>query len=207
MYVRNLRKPSGNKNVYKFASAKNSCSVLCESSLERDCCYHLEYSPDVVSYESQPQGFKFQSENKVHSYTPDFLVHQSDGTVYFIEVKPLSKTFDNDFKKMFYEKQMAAKASGIQLLLVTEEQIRNGIYLENLKIIHRYSGNFEDSIRLKKVWVELNKAHSICIQSLSKLLQLPVGQLMAIVFRLICQGKATAQLDTALDEHSVIMVA
>jgi hypothetical protein len=65
MYVRNLRKPSPNKNVYKFVSSKNRCSVMCESSLEYDCCYHLEYSDDVVRYESQPKGYRFSYQGKV----------------------------------------------------------------------------------------------------------------------------------------------
>ncbi len=38
MYVRNLRKPSANKNVYKFVSLKNGCTIMCEGSLEYDCC-------------------------------------------------------------------------------------------------------------------------------------------------------------------------
>lgn len=72
MYVRNLRKPSATKNVYKFASSKNRGVILCESSLERDCCYHLEYSKDVISFQSQPEGFYYSSGNKRCLYTPGF---------------------------------------------------------------------------------------------------------------------------------------
>lgn len=91
MYVRNIRKPSGNKNGYKFASTKNRCTIMCESSLEFDCCYHLEYSKDVVSYRSQPQGYQFPFNERNHPYTPDFFVQYKDGTSCFIEVKPLIK--------------------------------------------------------------------------------------------------------------------
>ncbi|WP_305815291.1 hypothetical protein [Photobacterium leiognathi] len=59
MYIRSLRKPSPNKNIYKFSSLKNRDAVMCEGSLERDCCYHFEYDPDVVHYESQPEGFYY----------------------------------------------------------------------------------------------------------------------------------------------------
>ena len=34
MYIRNLRKPSPNKNVFKFASAKINNVIMCESTLE-----------------------------------------------------------------------------------------------------------------------------------------------------------------------------
>lgn len=119
MYVRNLRKPSATKNVYKFASSKNRSVILCESSLERDCCYHLEYSKDVISFQSQPEGFYYSSGNKRCPYTPDFLVRNQDGSEYYLEVKPLAKTFSEDFKRSFALKRIAAQHQGKPLVLVT----------------------------------------------------------------------------------------
>lgn len=55
MYIRKLRKPSPNKNVSKFVSQKNSCTVMCESPLEFACCHFLEYCNDIVYFESQPE--------------------------------------------------------------------------------------------------------------------------------------------------------
>jgi hypothetical protein len=207
MYVRNLRKPSPNKNVYKFVSSKNRCSVMCESSLEYDCCYHLEYSDDVVRYESQPKGYRFSYQGKEHPYTPDFLVHKKDGTSYFLEVKPLSKTFSSEFQDMFRQKQAVAIALGTSLLLVTERQIRDSAYLANLKLLHRYNGCIENSEHLESIWAVLNQSISIRIKSLSTLLNLSTGEILASVFRLIGLGRVKAKLDTLLDENSVISVA
>lgn len=80
-----------------------------------------------------------------HPYTPDFFVQHKDGTSCFIEVKPLIKTFSSDFQTMCSQKQIMAKQLGSPLILVTDRQIRNGTYLENLKLIHRYSGCIENS--------------------------------------------------------------
>ncbi|WP_315905288.1 TnsA endonuclease N-terminal domain-containing protein [Vibrio fluvialis] len=82
---------------------------MCESSLERDCCYHLEYSKDVLSFQSQPEGFYYSSGHKRYSYTPDFLVRNQDDSEYFVEVKPLDKTFSEDFKRTFVLKRITAK--------------------------------------------------------------------------------------------------
>jgi len=60
MYNRNLRKPSPNKNIFKFASKKNHHIILCESALEFDACFHLEFSPSIVTFESQPTGIEYQ---------------------------------------------------------------------------------------------------------------------------------------------------
>ena len=47
MYIRNLRKPSPNKNVFKFASTKISDVIMCESTLEFDACFHHEYKDET----------------------------------------------------------------------------------------------------------------------------------------------------------------
>jgi hypothetical protein len=79
MYIRNLRKPSPNKNVFKFASTKISDVIMCESTLEFDACFHHEYNDAIESYGSQPEGFKYQFRGKILPYTPDALIAYFDG--------------------------------------------------------------------------------------------------------------------------------
>ncbi len=74
MSIRNLRKPSPNKNVFKFASEKVGKAIMCESTLEFDACFHNEYNNAIESYGSQPEGFKYNFEGKSLPYTPDTLV-------------------------------------------------------------------------------------------------------------------------------------
>jgi hypothetical protein len=207
MYVRNLRKPSANKNVYKFVSAKNGCTIMCESSLEYDCCYHLEYSEDVVSYCSQPKGYKYTFNGVSHSYTPDFYVVYRDGSTGFIEVKPLKMTFEPGFKEIFRCMQAEAHNLNTQLILVTDRQIRNGIYLENLKLVNRYSGCIENTCLVEKVWFMLNQYLSVCVKQLSQALNISVGDVLATVFRLISLGRAKTKLDIKIDESTLISVA
>ena len=112
MYIRNLRKPSPNKNIFKFASAKNQGSIMCEGSLERDCCYHFEYDPNVVSFESQPRGFFYDFDGKQLPYTPDFFVVYDDGCHSFVEIKSYSKTLSKEFKLKFQSRKRAAELLG-----------------------------------------------------------------------------------------------
>lgn len=206
MYVRNLRKPSAIKNVYKFSSSKNLSVILCESSLERDCCYHLEYCKDVVSYKSQPEGFYYSSGNKLCPYTPDFLVLNQDGSEYFLEVKPLNETFPDGFKNAFASKRIAAQKLGKPLILVTDKQIRNGAYLENLKLINKYSGLVDFSLSATKIVDELSNIGKMCIRSLAENLKLSIGEVIAVVFRLIGLGRVNIPLDTVINETSVVSV-
>lgn len=150
MYVRNLRKPSATKNVYKFASSKNRSVIFVWKFLRTRLLLSSRILKDVVSFQSQPEGFYYSSGNKLCPYTPDFLVRNQDGSEYFLEVKPLNKTFPEDFKNAFASKRIAAQKLGKPLILVTDKQIRNGAYLENLKLINRYSGLVDFSLSATK---------------------------------------------------------
>ncbi|NRA72322.1 MAG: TnsA endonuclease N-terminal domain-containing protein, partial [Gammaproteobacteria bacterium] len=132
MYRRNLRY-SRVKNLYKFASSKMNTVYTVESSLEFDTCFHLEYSPKIIQFEAQPLGYKYQFEGKVLPYTPDFKMIDVANVETFIEVKPLCKISDIDFKARFKEKQAAALELGTSLILITEQQIRVNPILSNLK--------------------------------------------------------------------------
>ncbi|MGF1761293.1 Tn7 transposase TnsA N-terminal domain-containing protein [Photobacterium sagamiensis] len=110
-----------------------------ESYLEFDTCFHLEYSSTITSYIAQPEGFIYRLAERELPYTPDFQIVENDGTKW-IEVKPFAKTQHPDFLQRFKAKQEKAQELGIPLILVTEKQIRVNPVLNNLKILHRYSG-------------------------------------------------------------------
>ncbi|MDF2152886.1 TnsA endonuclease N-terminal domain-containing protein [Vibrio sp. CAU 1672] len=205
MYIRDLRKASPNKNVFKFASVKNKESVMCESSLERDCCYHFEYDREVVHYESQPEGYFYEYCGKRFPYTPDFLVTYIDGDCRFVEIKPYDKTFDKDFQRKFEARKRAAEKLGIQLILVTDRQIRNGYFLKNCELVHRYSGCIEDNNLIPVVYEYLCTVKEAKIYELAESLKVSICDVFVSVLRLISRGVASTDLDLcALSESSIV---
>lgn len=140
MYIRSLRKPSANKNIFKFASTKIHDTIMCESPIEFDACFHHEYNNDIESFESQPKGFFYEFNGGRRPYTPDALIKYVDKTLQYQEYKPFKVSQDQTFKAEFLEKQKASTALGIELILVTDKQIRVEPVLNNLKLLHRYSG-------------------------------------------------------------------
>ena len=74
MYRRRL-KHSPVKNLFRFASSKTKSVLTVESALEFDTCFHLEYSPEITTFEAQPEGLYYSFEGKCCPYTPDFKVH------------------------------------------------------------------------------------------------------------------------------------
>ena len=193
MYRRKL-KHSRVKNLHKFASQKNKSTCLVESSLEFDACFHFEFSTSIAAFEAQPLGYEYEFDNRICRYTPDFLLTHKDGTQKFIEVKPQNKILDEDFRSRFIEKQVVAKKNGRELILVTDKQIRVYPTLNNLKLLHRYSG-FQSLTELQSSVLELVKRYgSLKVSQLVSFLKVTAGELLATVLRLLSLGKLFTDL-------------
>ncbi|MBO1519392.1 TnsA endonuclease N-terminal domain-containing protein [Oceanisphaera pacifica] len=197
MYRRRL-KHSPVKNLFRFASGKTQSVLTVESALEFDTCFHLEYSPEITSFEAQPEGFYYSFEGKRCPYTPDFKVHHQKDGEQFIEVKPLSKVLKEDFRTRFQAKQYAARDAGITLLLVTERQIRVYPILNNLKLLHRYSG-FQSITEVHLRILEFVERHGMTsLLNLARSTGIKEGELLSTTLSLI----ATNRLATNLLEQS-----
>lgn len=169
-------------------SLKNDSIIRTESMLEFDMCFHLEYSPDVVSFESQPQGFHYEYQGKRLSYTPDFLITHSSGQQQLLEVKPLSKTQRPDFQSKFIQKQQAAQKLNLSLILITEKQIRTGHLLNNFKLLHRYSGLHSISVTQKAIIHLIQKVNKIQINQIANNLNISNGEALTGVLSWLSKG-------------------
>uniref|UniRef100_A0A486XP42 TnsA endonuclease N-terminal domain-containing protein n=1 Tax=Rheinheimera sp. BAL341 TaxID=1708203 RepID=A0A486XP42_9GAMM len=167
---------------------------MCESSLEFDACFHHEYNENIKSFGSQPEGFYYHFEGKKLPYTPDAIIHFIDGSVKFHEYKPYSKTFDPIFKAKFVAKKEAAQSSGVDLILVTERQIRVNPILNNLKILHRYSGIYG----LNSIQIELlnliRKTGKIRVNDVALKQSLSLGETKSYLYSLIHRGLVKTNL-------------
>jgi hypothetical protein len=70
-----------------------------KSALEFDTCFHFEYSPNITSFEAQPEGYYCNYLGKKLPYTPDFIAVDKVKGMRFIEVKPLAKVSDSEFRE------------------------------------------------------------------------------------------------------------
>jgi hypothetical protein len=116
MYIRSLRKPSPNKNVFKFASVKISGVIMCGSTLEFDAC-----NDEIESYGSQPEGFKYEFMGKSLPYNPDTLIIYKNNVEKYHEYKPKSKTATPLFREKFSARRKASLKLSRDLILVTEQ--------------------------------------------------------------------------------------
>lgn len=194
MYIRNLRKPSPNKNVYKFASTKVSSVIMCESSLEFDACFHHEYNDSIESFGSQPEGFKYEFMGKSLPYTPDALILYTNKAQKYHEYKPYSKIASPLFRAKFAAKRDASLKMGIDLVLITDRQIRVDPILSNLKLLHRYSGVYGISSIQNDLLSFIRTSGAIKLNDVSSQIGIPIGETRSLVLGLMHKRLIEAEL-------------
>ncbi|MGF1874703.1 endonuclease [Photobacterium frigidiphilum] len=161
-------------------------------------------SSSITSFIAQPAGFIYHLDDRDLPYTPDFQIVEND-TVKWIEVKPLAKTLNPDFLQRFKAKQEKAQKLGTPLILVTEKQIRVNPVLNNLKILHRYSG-FQSltAIHLRILFL-VKTVGKISVSDAANLLCIEQSLMVKSAFSLVSSGMlATDLVNDELGLHSIV---
>lgn len=136
---RNIINRTGFRKVIgKFPSLKTGQTVGWESQIERDYIYLLEFDLDVKFFKAQPVKIKYKYKNKPRRYTPDFYVERQS-TTELVEVESASKMNDPKNIIRFLVAAEYCKNKGYVFRVVTDEQIREGNLLLNIKLLHRYA--------------------------------------------------------------------
>lgn len=126
------------KVIGNFPSIKMNKMVCWESQLERDFIVLLEFDNDVVEYREQPLEIAFTCEGKPHKYYPDFYVRRRSSEE-LIEVKPAANVEHPENKLKFLAGAEYCRKRGWIFKVVTDEQIRKGSIVDNLKLLGRYA--------------------------------------------------------------------
>ena len=143
--------------IVVFQSIKMKRSIRCESTIEGDLPYFLEYDPTVFEYYPQPFTIT-NTTGENYRYTPDFQVIRTDKKE-IVECKPKILIHGEHTQKQIKRGTTWAKANGYNFVLVTDEDLRTGHVLANLKLLWRYSRLTVPTILLNRCITHL-KAYS-----------------------------------------------
>ncbi|NAW86554.1 TnsA endonuclease N-terminal domain-containing protein [Photobacterium halotolerans] len=175
-----------------------------DSLLEFDACFHLEYSPNIESFETQPVGFVYQCLNRDCPYTPDFKIVEK-GITKYIEVKPWKESKESDFQLRFPAKQQKAAELGIPLILITEKQIRVNPVLNNLKLLHRYSGFQSLNLLHTRLLSLVSKIGRVSIHDAGRQLMIENTLILKTALSLVSSGMLSVNLvNEELSMNSVV---
>jgi hypothetical protein len=169
MPVRKVSNHSRNV-IGRFPSAKMGRMIAFESLLERDFIYLLEYDPSVKWFEEQPLSIKYLQEGKQFQYTPDFHLLEN-GQHVLVECKPQRFVETEENRHKFAVARVWCRECGWEFRLMTDQQIRAGFRLKNVKLLAQYARQKVDAVMRSQIQSYLHDTQSVVsISNLSNII-------------------------------------
>ncbi len=132
---RKLLKGKTSKKISMFPSLKNGFSLPCESTLENNYCYHLEFDLAVKEYRTQ----LLQLEIDDFLFTPDFFVLTKSNGIKIIEIKPESDLVHPKIALRLSKVKDFCYNQGLHFSIVTEGITNQQPLLNNYQYLYRAS--------------------------------------------------------------------
>lgn len=199
MSVRKVITRSGRGVRGYFPSRKMGMMIPWESLLERDAILLLEFSPEVVRYESQPAKIAFQMNGAVSHCIPDFAAEFTDGLVSHIEVKPSKKLEKPEIASRYAAIKAHYEKTDIWYQILTEKELRNKVRLKNLRLLAYHLPRIEDERELMDAQQQLSILPARTVGGASVVL----GS-NTMVYRLLAAGYLSCCLDQPITQHTCI---
>lgn len=204
--IRNIRNRTGFKKTKGiFPSLKMGRTVKCESQIERDFLYLLEFDTDVLLFQERHLEILYAYKMKTGRYLPSFYVERGSSKE-LVDVKSSSKLNDPENKIKFLAGEEYCRRKGWVFKVVTDEQMREGSLLENIKLLQRYASvdvpiEFE---RHTKALVETNGGEiglvELINRSKEKFGKVAIGNIYSLLYHQIL----SADLKESLSDQTAI---
>ena len=197
MPVRKVSNRGGNA-IGRFPSTKMGRMIAFESLLERDFVYLLDYDADVEWFEEQPLSIEYEHETKLLHYTPDFHLF-GRGQHVLVECKPERFVETEENLRKFAVAQEWCKKQGWEFRVVTDQQVRNGFRLQNVKLLAQYARQKVDIVIRSQIHTFLRETQEdMSIHNLAQAI-LPgnPSAVTASIFCLAYQHAISLSLDDA----------
>ncbi|WP_079908699.1 TnsA endonuclease N-terminal domain-containing protein [Paenibacillus sp. 32352] len=134
--ARKIRPTRGRHYRSKIGSSKSLKIIHAESLLERDYVRMCNFDPTIIKIYYQPVGIRFHYDGRKRRYFPDYLIVTRDNRYYLVEVKLKEFVGSNLNRAKFYAATKLCEEKDWTFIVVTEEQIRQGHFQKNLRLLH-----------------------------------------------------------------------
>ena len=200
MAVRRPNNRGPGRVICKFFSLKMGGVIWCESQLERDYCYRLEYDDGCKAYYEQPLRLSYTHQGKKRVTTPDFLADRESGHI-LVEVKSSRKANKPEFQYLVASRRLESESIGADYEVITENEIRKQPYLKNIKRLYRYRLLKVPPAFEQAIFAKFNDADEIFI---SDMLNPALSVRMDTVYALLHQRKLQADLHQAVLPNTIL---
>lgn len=120
------------------ATGKSASPLPTESSVEADGLLELTHDPDVVRIVVQPETFRVWVNGIAREYTPDAMFVRRSGAIGYREFKSAARSLEPDYVAKLEAVAADLRAQGYEFSVVTDEQLRVGHRIGNLRLLRRY---------------------------------------------------------------------
>lgn len=185
----------------KFAGLKANGIIRWKTLLERDYLYLLEYDRSVLAYENCHLEIQYIRAGETHVLNPDLLVRRGDSPQL---IKLVSNREQNGGRPGLCLPAMPYQVEGYDLIILTEAEVRQQPFLNNVKALWRYA----------RVPVEAAQYQLLCFEFFRGKDCATLGELIAFfarrrlseaeVFALIFRGVLSADMTAPLTRRSSV---
>ncbi|MBH3362336.1 heteromeric transposase endonuclease subunit TnsA [Pseudomonas fulva] len=184
-----------------------------ESTLERDFMEIIRFEGGFTSFTPQPLKIEFRGKSReVEGYTPDGLIHFSEGSdarkPLLFEIKH-REDFRKDWRKLIPKFRAAKKycaSVGWEFMVLTEKEIRTP-YLTNIKFLWPYKNAALDQAVAEVIINKLDQLRRTTVSSLLESMAVDQNKrahLIAPMWTLVAIGKIRCNLNAPLTMKSEI---
>lgn len=193
----------GDNSRYTITN-KNGETVQCESHSERKLALVEDRDPKVKNYRSQPLRISYvDSEDKTHTYVPDFKVWKWDGSIEIHEVTRSERRVLPNARRREEAAKDYCKKKGWQYIVHTEEDLPSDTESSNLLFLYMFRPK---TYACADVALAVSEKLSnrkrvpllLLIREISQELSLPVGVVSSSLYHLMWHRKVDTDLRTLI---------
>lgn len=115
-----------------------SPTIPYESNLALCLLRLCEFHPDVLKIIPEPGPMSIEFNGKLSRYTPDYVLRMRDGSSVVVEVKYSKEATEEENQLRFYVIGGLLARENSNLLIATEETLKNSVLQENLALLEAH---------------------------------------------------------------------
>ncbi len=197
----NVRRVAAIENNSRYAiTNKNGETVQCESHTERKLALRIDRDRRVKNYRSQPLRISYvDSEDKPHTYVPDFQVWRSDGSIEIHEVTLSQRRLLPHAQSREKAAQLHCEKEGWRYVVHTEGSLPNDTEGANLLALYAYRPSVYSRVDVAQAVIETfgvgqHILLSQLISAISQDLGQPYAAVSTAIFHMMWHGKLATDL-------------
>jgi len=185
-FVHAVRANRSGRVIGWYQSQINKASRPYHSGLERGVMMMLDLTPNVLSFDAQPETIAFEHKGEQRPYTPDLRVELTSHARIYLEVKPKAYVLEPDTRLRLLAAAAAIQKLGAAFRIITDEDLAVEPRRSNIDSLQLFRSISPDEETTYRIDVLLGQVDSAPLGALARLCPDPVfgrQTVMSLIYR------------------------